>query len=112
MKIKMIVASMVLAFTLSACSPSPDDINGLVKESLQETLSTDADYAKYNLRVGNIDLIEVSDSQYKALAEIYLDDELNIVPLDIYVYYTKGDISEAPLTWEAQPDAFSFINEK
>lgn len=84
MKIKWIIASLILAFSLSACSPSPEEITQTVKESLQESLSTDADYAKYNLIVGDIELVKVGDNQYKALAEVYLDDKLNIVPLDVY----------------------------
>lgn len=109
MKIKIIVASILLTLSLSACSPSPDDINDTVKESLQETLRTDSDFAKYNLQVGNIDLIKVSDSQYKALAEVYMDDELHTVPLDVYA---EGDMFEYNAIWEAQPGAFLFVAEK
>lgn len=109
MKIKLMVASLILAFNLTACSPSPDDINDTIKESLQETLRTDADFAQYNLQVGNIDLIKVSDSQYKALAEVYLDDELHTVPLDVYA---EGDMFEYNAIWEAQPGAFLFVAEK
>lgn len=109
MNIKVIVASILLTLSLSACSPSPDDINDTVKESLQETLSTDTDFANHNLRVGNIDLIKVNDSQYKALAEVYLDDELHTVPLDVYA---EGDMFEYNAIWEAQPGAFLFVAEK
>lgn len=109
MKIKIIVASILLTLSLSACSPSPDDINDTVKESLQETLRTDSDFAKYSLQVGNIDLIKVSDSQYKALAEVYMDDELHTVPLDVYA---EGDMFEYNAIWEAQPGAFLFVAEK
>ena len=96
MNIKVIVASILLTLSLSACSPSPDDINDTVKESLQETLSTDTDFANYNLRVGNIDLIKVNDSQYKALAEVYLDDELHTVPLICLNIMPFGKHSQVP----------------
>lgn len=109
MKIKWIIASLILAFSLSACSPSPEEITETVKESLQESLSTDADYAKYNLIVGDIELVKVGDNQYKALAEVYLDDKLNIVPLDVYA---EGNIFEYNAIWESKPGAFLFVAQR
>lgn len=100
---------MILAVNLTACSPSPDEITETVKASLQESLSTDADYAKYNLIVGDIQLVKVGDSQYKALAEVYLDDTLNVVPLDVYA---EGNMFEYNAIWESKPGAFLFVAQK
>lgn len=109
MKVKMIVASMLLALSLTACSPSPTDITDSVKQSLQETLNTDSDYAEYDLTVGDIELIKIGDNEYKALADIYLDGVKNTVPLDVY---TEGNIFEFNAMWEAKPGAFLFVAEK
>lgn len=109
MNIKIKLASLLLACVLTACSPSTEDITGTLKESLQETLNTDSDYAEYKMNVGNIQLMKLSDGNYKAMADIYLDGETHTVPLDVYV---SDDFLDYQVMWEAKPGAFAFVAEK
>lgn len=109
MKIKMILASLLLVSLLTACSPSVEDITGTLKESLQETLNNDADYAEYKMNVGDIQLLGLTDNKYKAMADVYLDGEKHTVPLDVYV---SDDFFDYQVMWEAKPGAFAFVAEK
>lgn len=101
MSIRTLIKYSILLF-LAGCGPSNEQVEELVKTSMQETLNTDENYKEYNLNVQSVAVIHEADNRYQGLATIEYEGEPYKVALSI-----TADSDNA--MWKSEPGAFVFI---
>lgn len=109
MSIKLLCTCILLSLSLYGCSPSPDDVKSLVKQSVQQGLQSDDYFSQFNMIVGDVDLVNVQGNQYKAFTEVFYDGEPHTVPIDVLV---KKELNQLTVYPEIKPGAFGFIATK
>jgi hypothetical protein len=100
--ISTIILTTLIAVLMTGCGLSKEDIGKTVKTSMQETLSSDSNFKKYNLTVNDVSVFQKGDNTYKGLASIEYKGTSHDVSVEILV--DGGDVM-----WEAKPGAFMFI---
>jgi len=101
-KLVRIIVSMMIIAIISGCRMSTEDIGETVKSSMQETLSKDPNFKKYNLNVDNVQVFKKSDNSYKGIASIIYKGASHDITVEILVDGEK-------VMWEAAPGSFMFI---
>ena len=82
------------------------DIAETVKQSMQESLSSDEIFQKYGLQVASVQVFHEGGSKYRGLADIYgLADDRRQVHQIVVQITVDGD----ELMWEAPPGSFDFL---
>lgn len=96
------ISVFIFSLLLSGCNPSADKVAEMVRESVQETLTTNPSYKEYGLNVKSVAVIHESDRRYQGLVTVYLDGAEYKFPVSI----TADNDS---VIWKSEPGAFSFI---
>lgn len=103
--LKALICAVVAAVLLVACGLSKEEIAETVKTSMQQTLSSDAQFKEFDLKVVHVKVIKQGDSSYKGLAAVDYEGEVHTVPVEITV-------DGSNVMWEAKPGAFMFVAQK
>jgi hypothetical protein len=78
------------------------DVGSEVKTSMQRTLDTDQQFAKYHLVVGKVDVMHKSGNEYEGLAVVH---SAKNVDHNVAVHVTaEGD----RIMWQSDPGAFAW----
>ena len=96
------MAALVIAASISGCGASTDDIGAVVKESMQETFSSDPDLRPYGLRVTEVTLIHLEGKHYKGMATVVYQGQPRQVTVTVL---WDGEYA----IWETSADSLLFL---
>jgi hypothetical protein len=102
---KYLAFSIFVALLLVGCGMSTDQIGETVKESMQQTFDTDAQFKVWHLSVTKVQVIKQSDNQYQGIATVLYEGTSHDVPVEI----TADDSN---VMWQVQPGGFAFVAQK
>lgn len=103
---KKIIAIIAAAFfALTGCDVYTSNIAGKTKDVLQSNLNSDAKFAKYKMRVIDVQLVSESMSKYEGIAKIEFEDKIYDVPVSV-----SADLSN--ILVQTKPGSFIFLFEK
>lgn len=100
MKIRAIASAALLLIV--GCGPSNQDVEEIVKASMQKTFSTDSKYGKYRMSVQRVMVIHEEGNRYQGMADIQYEGKTYNVALEI-----TSDGSN--VIWKAAQGAFLFL---
>ena len=103
--IKITAVLLALLIGLTGCDAYTSNIAGKTKDVLQNNLNSDAKFAKYKLRVVDVQLVSESMSKYEGIAKIDLDGKTYDVPVSV-----SADLSN--ILVQTKPGGFIFLFEK
>jgi len=95
-----LVALLVLGF--SGCGATDEQIGETVRTSMQNTLDTDPQFARWNLQVTRVQVVHQTDNLYQGVATIRFRATSHSVP--VQVTYDGNNV-----VWKTDPGAFSFV---
>lgn len=101
MSLRKAVAVLVVAM-LVGCGPSTEDVSNSVKDSVQQTLSTDPAYRDYKLNVKSVTVVHETDGRYQGMVYVDLDGEEYSFPVNITA-------DRKNMMWRSEPGAFAFV---
>lgn len=88
-----------------SCGLSKEELSQGVRDSMQQTFNTNADYKEYKLQVSSVDVIQESENKFKGIAHVNFDGSIHDVPVEITV-------DGKQFMWNSEPGAFTFIATK
>lgn len=98
--ILLISATLVV---VAACSPNPEEIGRNVQQSMQQTLSTDENFAKYEIKVLKVVVIKEAGNTYQGMATVRTKRGTEKqVPVQV-----TADGSN--VLWKVEPGTFLFV---
>lgn len=103
--IKSITVLVALLIGLTGCDVYTKNIAGKTKDVLQSNLNSDAKFAKYKMRVINVQLISESMSKYEGIAKIEFEGKTYDVPVSV-----SADLNN--ILVQTKPGGFIFLFEK
>lgn len=101
-KILWATVCVITFVSVSACSPSKDEVAAQAKVSMQQKLDTDETLSRYSLKVESITIVEEAKNKYKGMAGVRYEGSIKNVAIDIVA---DGE----DLIWQASPMAFAFV---
>lgn len=81
--IKSIAVLVALLIGFSGCDIYTNNIAGKTKDVLQTNLNSDAKFAKYKMRVVDVQLVSESMSKYEGIAKIEFEGKTYDVPVSV-----------------------------
>ena len=102
--LKAYVAIAAILILLSGCDSSQETIAQTVKESMNESFASDANYSKYHLTVTSVDVVHKGGNTYKGIAHVTHKGANHDIGVDI-----TSDGKQ--VMWEAPLGAFLFAAE-
>jgi hypothetical protein len=102
-KIIVILAASLIGIT--GCDFYTNNIASKSKDTLQTTLDSDAKFAKYKMRVVDVQLVSESLSKYEGIAKIEFEGNTYDVPVSV-----SADSSN--IFVQTKPGGFMFLIEK
>ncbi len=103
--IKSIVVLFALLVGLVGCDVYTHNIAGKTKDVLQSNLNSDAKFAKYKMRVVDVQLVSESMSKYEGIAKIEFEGKTYDVPVSV-----SSDLNN--ILVQTKPGGFIFLFEK
>lgn len=97
--------SMSVLLLMTACGISNDQVAADVKQSMQETMNTNPDMQKMNLRIETVQVMKQTGNQYVGIAKVIHAGESHDVPVQITA-------DGQGVMWSTQPGAFLFVAQK
>lgn len=100
------IAAAVLLLAGCGKAPDPAELSNQVRDSMQETLTTDPNFSDFEMVVVKVELDEPSGGTYRGVATIKTPRGTERdVPVEVTV--DGGDVK-----WKTEPGAFSFAAEE
>lgn len=100
------IAAAVLLLAGCGKAPDPAELSNQVRDSMQETLTTDPNFSDFEMVVVKVQLDEPSGGTYRGVATIKTPRGTERdVPVEVTV--DGGDVK-----WKTEPGAFSFAAEE
>lgn len=103
--IKSIAVLVALLIGLTGCDVYTNNIAGKTKDVLQSNLNSDAKFAKYKMRVVDVQLVSESMSKYEGIAKIEFEGKTYDVPVSV-----SADLNN--ILVQTKPGGFIFLFEK
>ncbi len=103
--IKITAVLVALLVGLTGCDVYTNNIAGKTKGVLQSNLNSDAKFAKYKMRVVDVQLVSESISKYEGIAKIDFEGKTYDVPVSV-----SADLSN--ILVQTKPGGFIFLFEK
>ncbi len=95
----------VALFALTGCDVYTNNIAGKTKDVLQSNLNSDAKFAKYKMRVVDVQLVSESMSKYEGVAKIDFEGKTYDVPVSV-----SADLNN--ILVQTKPGGFIFLFQK
>lgn len=102
---KIIAMLAVVLFALTGCDVYTNNIAGKTKDVLQSNLNSDTKFAKYKMRVVDVQLVSESMSKYEGIAKIDFEGKTYDVPVSV-----SADLNN--ILVQTKPGGFIFLFEK
>ncbi len=103
--IKILSGIFISLFILAGCDTYTNNIAGKTKDVLQGNLNSDAKFAKYKMRVVDVQLVSESMSKYEGIAKIEFEVKTYDVPVSV-----SADLNN--ILVQTKPGGFIFLFEK
>jgi hypothetical protein len=103
--IKIIAVLVAVLVGLTGCDVYTNNIAGKTKDVLQSNLNSDAKFAKYKMRVVDVQLVSESMSKYEGIAKIDFEGKTYDVPVSV-----STDLNN--ILVQTKPGGFIFLFEK
>ena len=100
------IASMLtVAALVTGCSASNEEIAEQVKSSMQNTLSSDSNFAEDHMTVEKVTVVKLDGNKYQGMATVMYEGEPHEVGIDVSYDGTN-------MMWQAPPGSFGFVAQK
>lgn len=103
--IKYFIILIAILIGLSGCDIYTNNIASKTKGILQSTLDSEAKFAKYKMRVVDVQLVSESMSKYEGIAKVDFEGKVYDVPVSV-----SSDFSN--ILVQTRPGGFIFLFEK
>ena len=103
--IKSIAVLVALLIGLTGCDVYTNNIAGKTKGVLQSNLDSDSKFAKYKMRVVDVQLVSESLNKFEGIAKVDFEGKIYDVPVSV-----SSDFSS--ILVQTKPGGFIFLFEK